>query len=159
MADDTKISTLPLSENLDDDDLLLAVEDGVSKKSEVGYLKTKFTEDLATVASSGSYADLSNTPTIPDELADLTDDSTHRLVTDTEKSAWNGKQNALTFDDVPTANSSNPVKSGGVYTAVNELKTNLNEEVAIRSLEINESQFTDNTYVNVDGYLITENGY
>lgn len=28
---------------------------------------------------------------IPDELADLSDDSTHRLVTDTEKSAWNGK--------------------------------------------------------------------
>ena len=28
---------------------------------------------------------------IPDELADLEDDSTHRLVTDTEKSTWNGK--------------------------------------------------------------------
>lgn len=28
---------------------------------------------------------------IPDELADLADDSTHRLVTDTEKTAWNGK--------------------------------------------------------------------
>lgn len=28
---------------------------------------------------------------IPDELADLSDDSTHRLVTDTEKSTWNGK--------------------------------------------------------------------
>lgn len=30
-------------------------------------------------------------PPIPDELADLSDDSTHRLVTDTEKSTWNGK--------------------------------------------------------------------
>jgi len=28
---------------------------------------------------------------IPDELKDLSDDSTHRLVTDTEKSTWNGK--------------------------------------------------------------------
>lgn len=28
---------------------------------------------------------------IPDELADLTDDSTHRLVTDTEKTAWSNK--------------------------------------------------------------------
>ena len=28
------------------------------------------------------------------------------------------KQNALTFDDVPTTNSSNPVKSGGVYSAL-----------------------------------------
>lgn len=30
---------------------------------------------------------------IPTKLADLTDDSTHRLVTDTEKSRWNGKSN------------------------------------------------------------------
>lgn len=47
--------------------------------------------DLATVATSGSYNDLSNKPTIPDELADLSDDSTHRLVSDTEKQTWNNK--------------------------------------------------------------------
>ena len=35
-----------------------------------------------------------------------------------EKQAWNGKQNALTFDNIPTDGSSNPVKSGGVYTAL-----------------------------------------
>ena len=40
---------------------------------------------------SGNYNDLSNKPTIPDELKDLADDTTHRLVTDTEKSTWNGK--------------------------------------------------------------------
>ena len=40
---------------------------------------------------SGNYNDLSNKPTIPDELKDLSDDSTHRLVTDTEKTTWNGK--------------------------------------------------------------------
>ena len=51
---------------------------------------------LATVATSGDYTDLSNTPSIPSALADLSDDSTHRVVTDTEKSTWNGKQNALT---------------------------------------------------------------
>ena len=38
-----------------------------------------------------SYNDLTDKPTIPDELSDLTDDSTHRLVTDTEKSTWNNK--------------------------------------------------------------------
>ena len=32
---------------------------------------------------------------IPDELSDLSEDSTHRVVTDTEKSIWNGKQDAL----------------------------------------------------------------
>jgi hypothetical protein len=33
---------------------------------------------------------------IPDELADLTDDSTHRVVTDTQISTWDGKQDTLT---------------------------------------------------------------
>lgn len=46
---------------------------------------------LSSVATSGSYYDLINTPTIPDELADLTSDSTHRTVTDAEKTTWNGK--------------------------------------------------------------------
>ncbi len=51
-------------------------------------------------------------------LADLGDDSTHRTVTDTEKSTWSAKQDALTFDDVPTDNSNNPVKSNGIYDAL-----------------------------------------
>ena len=34
---------------------------------------------------------IKNKPTIPDDLADLNDDSTHRLVTDTEKTTWNNK--------------------------------------------------------------------
>lgn len=37
---------------------------------------------------------------------------------DEVNSALAGKQNALTFDDVPTENSSNPVKSGGIYSAL-----------------------------------------
>ena len=48
---------------------------------------------------SGDYTDLTNKPTIPDELSDLIDDSTHRLVTDTEKTTWNGKQDLLTAGD------------------------------------------------------------
>ena len=52
------------------------------------------------------------------ELADLIDDAQHRTVTDAEKAAWNAKQNALTFDDVPTADSDNPVKSGGIFVVL-----------------------------------------
>lgn len=48
-------------------------------------------DDLAAVATSGDYNDLTNKPAIPDELSDLTEDSTHRLVTDTEKANWNNK--------------------------------------------------------------------
>lgn len=34
---------------------------------------------------------IKNKPTIPDSLSDLSDDSTHRVVTDTEKSTWSAK--------------------------------------------------------------------
>ena len=61
--------------------------------------------ELAPIAKSG-------------DLADATQDATHRVVTDTEKATWNAKQDSLTFDDAPTANSNNPVKSGGVKTAL-----------------------------------------
>ncbi len=46
-------------------------------------------------------SEILNKPSIPDELSDLAEDSTHRLVTDTEKSTWNGKQDALGFTPVP----------------------------------------------------------
>ena len=61
--------------------------------------------DLASVATTGSYNSLSNKPTIPTDLSQLSADSTHRLVSDTEKSTWNGKQNALGFTPY---NSTNP---------------------------------------------------
>lgn len=50
-----------------------------------------------------SDAYIQNKPTIPDELSDLTDDSTHRLVTDTEKSTWNGKQDIIQYSTMPVA--------------------------------------------------------
>lgn|GEM_PF-5915113 len=59
--------------------------------------------------------------TVPTKLSDLSADATHRLVTDTEKNTWNSKQNALTFDPEPTKSSANPVKSGGVYSALADL--------------------------------------
>lgn len=45
---------------------------------------------------------LPNTTKIPKTLAELTDDTTHRVVTDAEKSAWNAKANPA---DIPTKNS------------------------------------------------------
>lgn len=41
-------------------------------------------------------------------------------ITASERTTWNGKQNALTFDNSPTSGSANPVKSGGVYTALGD---------------------------------------
>jgi hypothetical protein len=47
---------------------------------------TDFAGTLAIVATTGSYNDLSNKPAIPNQLSQLNDDTTHRVVTDTEKS-------------------------------------------------------------------------
>ena len=44
------------------------------------------------------------------------------------RSEVEGKQNILTFDSTPTANSTNPVTSGGVKTAVDELQTEINKK-------------------------------
>lgn len=43
------------------------------------------------------------------------------------QTALAGKQDTLTFDNSPTNGSSNPVKSGGVYTAVNNVASQLDE--------------------------------
>ena len=101
---------------------------------------------------------------VPDELADLSDDSTHRLVTDTEKSTWNAKQNALTFDDAPTENSNNPVKSGGIYMALSgKADTSdiaaIKKDINISTLGYRELVFTDGKYVKADGSIATYNSY
>ena len=44
-------------------------------------------------------------------------------VTAAQKTAWNAKQNALTFDAAPTAGSANPVTSGGVKAAIDSIPT------------------------------------
>lgn len=42
-----------------------------------------------------------------------------------------GKQNALTFDTTPTANSTNPVTSGGIKTALDGMQSSLNLQTSI----------------------------
>ena len=42
--------------------------------------------------------------------------------------ALNGKQDTLTFDDTPTQSSNNPVKSGGIYTALSGKVNNTGNE-------------------------------
>lgn len=71
--------------------------------------------DLSNVATSGNYSDLSGTPTIPDDLSDLNDDSTHRVVTDTEKNTWNSKQEHLeSGENIKTINGQSILGSGNI---------------------------------------------
>lgn len=51
---------------------------------------------------SGDYADLSNKPTIPSALADLSSDTTHRTVSDADISAWNGKSVVVCSQELST---------------------------------------------------------
>ena len=48
-------------------------------------------------------------------------ENTVKHITAAERTAWNGKQNALTFDTTPTEGSTNPVTSGGVKAALDDL--------------------------------------
>lgn len=43
---------------------------------------------------------------------------TNLFVSNAEKTTWNGKQDALTFDSTPTLNSNNPVTSNGIALAL-----------------------------------------
>jgi hypothetical protein len=70
-------------------------------------------------AFSGDYQDLINKPTIPSTLADLSDDTTHRTVSDTEKTHWNAKSNfSGSYDDltnkptIPSIDDNSTSKSG-----------------------------------------------
>lgn len=87
-------------DDLDNKPTIPTVPTNVSEfNNDAGYITGIDSNDVTTALGytpgtsnfSGSYTDLSDKPTIPDDLADLNDDSTHRLVTDTEKTTWNNK--------------------------------------------------------------------
>lgn len=66
--------------------------------------------ELASIAQSAAQL-----VQVPDELADLNDDSTHRLVTDTEKSTWNGKQAQLVSGtNIKTINNESILGEGNI---------------------------------------------
>ena len=54
-------------------------------------------------------------------LADLTDDATHRVVTDTEKATWNAKQAALVFNTTYNASTNKVATMTDVQNAVSAI--------------------------------------
>ena len=65
-------------------------------------------------SSSDKLVKNSDLPTVPTALSDLSDDATHRTVSDTEKSAWNGKAET---SDISSAIST--AFNGVTFTTVN----------------------------------------
>lgn len=71
-----------------------------------------------------------NIPTVDAALDGTSENPVQNKVV---KGALDGKQAKLTFDNAPTENSNNPVKSGGVYTAVKNVDDKLYSTIAGRT--------------------------
>ena len=83
-------------------------------------------------------------PNIPDQLSDLSDDSTHRLVTDTEKTTWNNKLDSYTeTDPVFLASQANNITSTHITTLNNTSGTNTGDQTA-STTSVNATVFNKN---------------
>lgn len=60
-----------------------------------------------------------------------------------EKTTWNNKQNALTFDTTPIENSTNPVTSGGLYIAINSLKADTIPQLMVLNDDVNNYRISE----------------
>lgn len=95
--------------------------------------------DASDSAVAGSYvtavSEADGKISVTREAADVTPtaNSKKMLTSGGAKTALDAKQDTLTFDDAPTENSDNPVKSGGVYAANETLTNKLNNEIVTRS--------------------------
>lgn len=92
-------------------------------------------------------------------------------ISTTDMAYWDGKQDPLTFDSVPTQNSTNPVTSGGLYTvitqneytaaaALNELNDRVSdlEEVQVPEVDEYPTENSNNAVSSGGVYeIITEN--
>ena len=75
--------------------------------------KDDYTAEMVGADASGAAA------TVQSNLDGHEGDTTAHI-TAAERTKWNGKQDKLTFDTAPTANSTNPVTSGGVKTELDK---------------------------------------
>ena len=90
---------------------------------------------------------LTNAPDSVTQQGDVISAENLNDLEDRIEAGFNEKQDVLTFDNVPTEDSDNPVKSGGVYTAM-QSKSNL---LLTRSLSNSGSrQFALNAVTTID---------
>lgn len=74
-------------------------------------------------------------------ILDKADNS--QSVSAAEKTAWDNKQNALTFDTTPTENSTNPVTSGGLFNAINSLKADTIPQLMVLNDDVNNYRISE----------------
>ena len=97
------------------------------------------------VTSGGVHTALSEKANVS-ALSSHTGNSTIHI-TGAERTKWNAKQDALTFDSTPKSGSSNPVTSGGVYTALSKKEASgtaaslINRSTAVNAADTNYSTY------------------
>lgn len=103
-AHDTAIANVYTKSEINEmlDDIEIDLPDNIVSDSNYVHTDNNFTtaeknklENLARVATTGSYADLTQTPTIPTTLAELESDNDHMTVTLDDALYWDGKQDAI----------------------------------------------------------------
>lgn len=103
-------------------------------KSELGNYATKIElEDYATNANLANYATKSEISGLATKV---------ELSTYATKAELANKQDTLVFDDVPTASSQNPVRSSGIYNAINTATTDMLTRTEANDLFLNKSETT-----------------
>lgn len=106
------LSTTSLTE------LITLIKNNFFRKSEGQEVSTLSIDSIPTSNSSNLVTSGGVYNAIPTALSQLSADSTHRLVSDTEKSTWNGKQNALGYTPYNATNPSGYQTAAQVSSAV-----------------------------------------
>lgn len=98
-----EIKTIGTGLNLDENGELTATGGGTGGTTNYNDLSNKPQINGNTLSGNktGAQLGLASASDIPTTLAELTDDATHRVVTDTEKATWNAKADVTDIPDVP----------------------------------------------------------
>lgn len=106
---------------------------------------------------------LTNAPDSVTQIGDVISAENLNDLEDRIEAGLNEKQNVLTFDDVPTENSDNPVKSGGVYSVINGMKAkclwyNPSPTSSFSTQTINLSEGVSDSTIAIEYSMVTAGG-
>lgn len=106
---------------------------------------------------SGNYSDLQGKPTIPTKLSELSEDTSHRVVTDQEKTTWNNKSdfdgdynNLSNKPSIPTVSTS--VSSSSTTTAASSSAVKQAYDKAVAAMPKSGGTFTGTVKAAGEGY-------
>ena len=99
--------------------------DGLNSDNIVSSVNGKTGTVVLTADDIGALPDTTVIPTVPTNISSFSNDKGYLTQQSLDnyalKADLNNKQNVLTFDSAPTADSNNPVTSQGIYAAIGEV--------------------------------------